>query len=428
MSTRLFYLNIIILIMLNYSIQFLKIHEPVSSRRGLLINILKNCEKQAKNDERIDFLVNCRKAKVTPKCIQNCLQASIRTLGNCRGMKNIHEDFQRKTLNELVRSSHRKKAYLLREHARLINEARLLSGFKWTEKQCFLIYQEVRTSTHKKLVKKFNSLINETNAVSYGCTSPRRGSTDSSRSDRHQEIALEENTTDPAENCSVFDPDDKWYDAPLHVDECVSGGLRPGAGACITKLGHGGTSARDTIDCNELLAGGVHGHVHDSARDKETCTLRARGTAADCDGDVWYDASDVRCERGESAAQEEAGCYEDHWYDAIGDTKYTTLGGALCEERWFDALQYLGQVNPQTKSSKLMEETDHAKKFLNLTGKPLHPSLETLLEKGPNFALSRKINTGIMKEVEIGLERGAFSIHRKEEIEAKNKKPTACQC
>ena len=54
MSNRLLYVNIIILIMLNYSIQFLKIHEPVSTRRGLLINILKNCEKQAKNDERMN--------------------------------------------------------------------------------------------------------------------------------------------------------------------------------------------------------------------------------------------------------------------------------------------------------------------------------------------------------------------------------------
>ena len=43
-------ISLIIITMLNNSIQFLKTQEPASSRRGLLIKTLQNAEKQAKND------------------------------------------------------------------------------------------------------------------------------------------------------------------------------------------------------------------------------------------------------------------------------------------------------------------------------------------------------------------------------------------
>ena len=109
--------------MLSTSISILKNVEPVSSRRGVLIQMLKNSEKQAKNDEKIQFLTACRKTKITPNFITNCLKTSVQVLGNTKGMRTVHNDYLRRTLNEVIKSSHRYRAFLLREHKRLSNES-----------------------------------------------------------------------------------------------------------------------------------------------------------------------------------------------------------------------------------------------------------------------------------------------------------------
>ena len=84
MSIRLLLAIFTLSTMLKNGIHYLKEFEPASSRRGLLIKILKNSEKQAKNDEKIQFLTSCRRADITPKFIQNCLSASLYALGNDR--------------------------------------------------------------------------------------------------------------------------------------------------------------------------------------------------------------------------------------------------------------------------------------------------------------------------------------------------------
>ena len=64
-------------------------------------------------------------------------------------------------------------------------------------------------------------------------------------------------------------------------------------------------------------------------------------------------------------------------------------------------------------------------RFLNMSDKVLPEQLVHFLGKGPIFALSRSVNKHILKDVEIGLERGAFALRWRECIE--NKKADAGQ-
>ena len=56
-------------------------------------------------------------------------------------------------------------------------------------------------------------------------------------------------------------------------------------------------------------------------------------------------------------------------------------------------------------------------RFLNMTDKALPEKLVEILNKGPNFALSRSVNKHVLKDVEVGLERGAFALRWKERID-----------
>ena len=56
-------------------------------------------------------------------------------------------------------------------------------------------------------------------------------------------------------------------------------------------------------------------------------------------------------------------------------------------------------------------------RFLNMTDRTLPDQLVNMLNKDPNFALSRSVNRHVLKEVELGLERGAFALRWKERID-----------
>ena len=95
----------------------------------------------------------------------------------------------------------------------------------------------------------------------------------------------------------------------------------------------------------------------------------------------------------------------------------------IFDESWFDAV---GEQTHLTKSgaeppSNTPDETTTHNKFINLTSHQLNSNLSVLLEKGPNYALSRRVTSNTMKDVEVGLERVAFAVRWKEEIEEQNK-------
>ena len=53
----------------------------------------------------------------------------------------------------------------------------------------------------------------------------------------------------------------------------------------------------------------------------------------------------------------------------------------------------------------------------NMSEKTLSHVATSMLSKGPNFALSRSINRHVIRDAEIGLERGAFALRWREHIE-----------
>ena len=109
--------------------------------------------------------------------------------------------------------------------------------------------------------------------------------------------------------------------------------------------------------------------------------------------------------------------------DSVSDQECMARGGVIFDESWFDAV---GEEIHLTKSvaeplSDTPDETTTHNKFTNLTSHHLNPNLSVLLEKGPNYALSRRVTSHTMKDVEVGLERGAFAVRWREEIEEKNR-------
>ena len=74
MSIRLFIYTIIILIMLKYTIATIQRVEEDFNRREALVRTVINAEKQAKTNERIRFLLECKREAVFPKFIKHaCL-------------------------------------------------------------------------------------------------------------------------------------------------------------------------------------------------------------------------------------------------------------------------------------------------------------------------------------------------------------------
>ena len=62
-----------------------------------------------------------------------------------------------------------------------------------------------------------------------------------------------------------------------------------------------------------------------------------------------------------------------------------------------------------------------------MTDRTLPDQLVDMLNRGPNFALSRSVNKHVMKEVELGLERGAFALRWKERLDKSKSHPGAHQ-
>ena len=75
--SRLFLQLSIIMTTFNLYISELKSLEPFYNRREILVRLAKNSEKQAKTDERITFLTQCRKKSLIPKFISNAIKISM---------------------------------------------------------------------------------------------------------------------------------------------------------------------------------------------------------------------------------------------------------------------------------------------------------------------------------------------------------------
>ena len=102
---------------------------------------------------------------------------------------------------------------------------------------------------------------------------------------------------------------------------------------------------------------------------------------------------------------------DDMWYDCLVGHTQSQAGSFLNPS----------PSPPYSSHSPSHDPFKNRNRFENMTDKVLSDQLVNLLSKGPNFALSRSVNKTILKEVEIGLERGAFALRWKEHIDKKQK-------
>ena len=72
-------------------LHYIKNAEPATSRREALVQTVINADKLAKIDTRISFLVQCRRAKVTPKFLRGCINTTV--LGKSEGIQRLEEQF-----------------------------------------------------------------------------------------------------------------------------------------------------------------------------------------------------------------------------------------------------------------------------------------------------------------------------------------------
>ena len=102
-----------------------------------------------------------------------------------------------------------------------------------------------------------------------------------------------------------------------------------------------------------------------------------------------------------------------------GQSLTVTTDDADDDDIWYDCvLGYVGSVHTDITSA--CDPCDNRDRFTNMAGKVLSERLVQILNKGPNFALTRSVSRHILKNVEIGLERGAFALRWKKHIEKKS--------
>ena len=82
------------------------------------------------------------------------------------------------------------------------------------------------------------------------------------------------------------------------------------------------------------------------------------------------------------------------------------------------------EVSPPESEVTANEQADRGStastaSFKNLSDIQLEANLSDLLSRGPKFALTRKVTEHVLKEVESGMERGAYALRWKVDIESR---------
>ena len=131
------------------------------NHREVLIKTIKNAEKQATTQERLNFLIQCRRNNVTPNFIRNSLSGTEKIFAPSRSFEKRKESFCRNLLNEAIQATHRTRAFLQRASARLINERHRYPHplTRWVEQQAVMIFGETANMCHQRLEGKFRALL-----------------------------------------------------------------------------------------------------------------------------------------------------------------------------------------------------------------------------------------------------------------------------
>ena len=117
---RLLVIYLIIFIMnLSKSLHHLRSIEPSFNRRETLVKKLTLAKKIASNSERTNFLMQCRRANIIPRFIQNIVKRTDLVSTRSAHFLAQKRRFCREMLNEAIKESYRRKAFLTREKRRL---------------------------------------------------------------------------------------------------------------------------------------------------------------------------------------------------------------------------------------------------------------------------------------------------------------------
>ena len=132
------------------------------NHKEVLIKTIKNAEKQASVQERLNFLTQCRRNNLIPNFIKSSVRATEKIFRNSRTFERRRDNFHRELLNEAIQATHRTKAFLHREAARLSTQRSYFgcSLTRWVEYQAHSIFRETAATCHQRLKNKFAALIN----------------------------------------------------------------------------------------------------------------------------------------------------------------------------------------------------------------------------------------------------------------------------
>ena len=130
------------------------------NHKEVLIKTIKNAEKQANTQERLNFLISCRRNDITPNFIKTSLRGTEKIFMPSRSFEKRRDNFCRNLLNEAIQATYRTQAFLHRESTRLANDRNNyrcpLTG--WIEQQSALIFTETANRCHQRQAEKFRRL------------------------------------------------------------------------------------------------------------------------------------------------------------------------------------------------------------------------------------------------------------------------------
>ena len=154
-------LNISLRLLFRTTVNNLRDFEPNVDRQKKLAQTLKNPEKLAKVEIRIEFLTACRKNDLIPRFIEDALRPVKHIFKDNERVATRSSNFAKVLLNQAIAESFRTKSFLMRERARLSEStASFLSQdrHRYILTTCARIYDVTIRENRPRLVKKFQGL------------------------------------------------------------------------------------------------------------------------------------------------------------------------------------------------------------------------------------------------------------------------------
>ena len=474
--------------MLKNAIAYIQQLEQDFNRREALVRIVINADKTAKTNERIRFLLQCKRAGLYPRFITQSVRNISYVFKNNLVIEKRREAFCRQLLNESIKEAFRTQAFRHREYNRLHREATHHQHCDLVFHLASEVYEHTSITTVKTHRKKFSSLYHEryssedadrrTNAAPDGddddiadhndeawdherrCANETSPLPPSDGSDHHRleqelwydcssEVQLQtsEQLIDDNEMQKIprttlpgQDIEELWYDCHSEGHSQLS--LAPVSDTRVVPMVYSSVTAA----CKRTTGGkAAPRQTFASGNEIETLTESEVNTFLSTVDNVQRSPLSECRDGGPETCEMWHDCLSDHMDDGSdpiwGDEPGFSVSGPVAVtdadgDTWYDCyvandsimLSNNDATQSQTRSISRSShipclernQFENRDRFLNMTDKALPDPVVDLLSKGPNFALSRSINKNVLKDVEIGLERGAFALRWKEDIDMRS--------